>query len=194
MLFCHPYLFAGIDAVQPELYFHHSHSLVPPSTIEWCSAIDAFSYGENDMALTSTALIDPSKCIDPGNLMKIYIPPRIRVRCLAELPISDPNGTEVVINKQVRDLGYGTLQPGSDKDHAEAFHMQLILYIKRTGVCLYVAFYYLATIVEMTCAEDYGSRFSGRHKAGYESEIRHIRIRAGGSIISVNIVIVSWIL
>jgi len=36
---------------------------------------------------------------------------------------------------------------------------------------MYVAFYYLATIAEATRAEDYGSRFDGRHEAGYESEV-----------------------
>ncbi|PWW74986.1 hypothetical protein C7212DRAFT_282207 [Tuber magnatum] len=66
---------------------------------------------------------------------------------------------------------HNTLQPGSDEEHVEAFHMQLIPYFKRTGVRMYVAFYYLATIAEAVRAEDYGSGFDGRHEAGYESEV-----------------------
>jgi len=66
---------------------------------------------------------------------------------------------------------HNTLQPGSDEKHAEAFHMQLIPYPGRTGVRMYVAFYYLATIAEVVRAEDYGSGFDGRHEAGYESEV-----------------------
>ncbi|PUU77888.1 histidine phosphatase superfamily, partial [Tuber borchii] len=63
--------------------------------------------GENHVALTSTALIGPSKCIDPANLTKIYISPRIRARRTAELLILDTKGTEVVIDERVREWGYG---------------------------------------------------------------------------------------
>ncbi|KAG0124253.1 hypothetical protein HOY82DRAFT_192115 [Tuber indicum] len=66
---------------------------------------------------------------------------------------------------------HNTLQPGSDEEHAEAFHMQLIPYFKRAGVRMYVAFYYLATIADVVRAEDYGDGFDGRHEAGYESEV-----------------------
>ncbi|PWW74987.1 phosphoglycerate mutase-like protein [Tuber magnatum] len=51
------------------------------------SEIPLTPLGETQVALSSTALIGPSKHIDPANLTKIYISPRIRARRTAELLI-----------------------------------------------------------------------------------------------------------
>ncbi|KAG0124254.1 histidine phosphatase superfamily [Tuber indicum] len=63
--------------------------------------------GETQVTLSSAALIGPSKHIDPANLTKIYISPRIRARRTAELLIPDTRGTEVIIDERVREWGYG---------------------------------------------------------------------------------------
>ncbi|RPA94925.1 phosphoglycerate mutase-like protein [Choiromyces venosus 120613-1] len=83
------------------------------------SEIPLTPLGETQVALSSTALIGRGKHIDPSNLTRIYISPRIRARQTAGLLIPDTQGAEVVIEERVREWGYGRYEGMRPKEILE---------------------------------------------------------------------------